>query len=227
MPAPQKLEKAQLIELGENDQPSGKKTVTVQFNPQSLKSNFSNQSAGGTQPMGSTPQFAGTGVTKLSMDLWFDVTLPLPPGTPDPKGDVRRLTDDILYFMRVQKPNIPAGQPGTPPKLTFQWGSFVFKGIMDSVDETIDLFSSDGVPLRASVTITLSKHDLDFQFQTSATGRPNAIGATPLITAKAGASLQQIAASAGISNWQGVAQANRIANPRLLQTGALINLTSV
>jgi hypothetical protein len=34
-----------------------------------------------------------------------------------------------------------------------------------------------------------------------------------------------MAAAAGISNWQGVAQANGIANPRLLPTGTLINLS--
>jgi hypothetical protein len=96
---------------------------------------------------------------------------------------------------------------------------------MDSVDETIDLFSPDGVPLRATVSISLSKHDLAFEFATGATGSPNSTGTTPLTTAKAGDSLPQIAASAGISNWQGVAQANGITNPRLLQTGALINLS--
>ena len=223
MPAPRNLEKAQLIELVNGKTPG--KRVTVQFNPQSLKSNYSNQSSGGTQPQGSSPQFVGTGVTKLSMELWFDVTQPIPRGTPDPSGDVRKLTDDIIYFIRVQKTNRADPQTQTPPKLMFQWGSFVFTGIMDSVDETIDLFSPDGVPLRANVTITLSKHDLTYEFAQSATGRPNSTGATPLTTAKAGDSLPQIAASAGISNWQGVAQANGIANPRLLQTGALINLS--
>jgi Contractile injection system tube protein len=223
MPAPQTLKKAQLIELVNGDTPG--KTVTVQFNPQSLKSNYSNQSSEGVQPQGSSPQFVGTGVTKLSMELWFDVTLPLADGTPTPNGDVRKLTDDITYFIRVKNTNSSDQQIRTPPKLRFEWGSFRFSGVMESMDETIDLFSSDGVPLRANVTISLSKHDLTYEFAQSATGSPNATGATPLTTAKAGDSLPQMAASAGISNWQGVAQANGVANPRLLQTGALINLS--
>jgi hypothetical protein len=223
MPAPQTLQKAQLIELINGTTPG--KTVTVQFNPQSLKSNYSNQFSGGDQKQGSSPQFVGTGVTKLSMELWFDVSLPLPSGTPDPGGDVRKLTKDVVYFMSLQNTNSTDQQTRTPPKMKFQWGSFVFSGVMDSVDETIDLFSPDGVPLRATVSISLSKHDLAFEFATGATGSPNSTGTTPLTTAKAGDSLPQIAASAGISNWQGVAQANGITNPRLLQTGALINLS--
>jgi len=34
-----------------------------------------------------------------------------------------------------------------------------------------------------------------------------------------------LAAKAGVLNWQGVARANGIANPRLLQAGAMINLS--
>jgi hypothetical protein len=223
MPAPQKLEKAKLIELVNGVTPG--KTVTVQFNPQSLKSNYSNQSTGVDQKQGSSPQFVGTGVTKLTMELWFDVTLPIPDGAPNPNGDVRNLTKDITYFMSLQNTNSSDQQTRTPPKLKFQWGSFLFSGVMDSVDETIDLFSPDGVPLRASVTVNLTKHDLTYEFAQTATGSPNATGATPLTTATAGDSLPQMAASAGISNWQGVAQANGVANPRLLQAGALINLS--
>jgi hypothetical protein len=223
MPAPQTLQKAQLIELVNGTTPG--KTVTVQFNPQSLKSNYSNQSSGGDQKQGSSPQFVGTGVTKLSMELWFDVTLPIADGTPNPNGDVRKLTKDITYFMSLQNTSSSDQQTRTPPKMKFQWGSFVFSGVMDSVDETIDLFSPDGVPLRANVTINLSKHDLNYEFAGNATGSSNSTGATPMTTAKAGDSLPQMAAAAGISNWQGVAQANGITNPRQLQTGAMINLS--
>jgi hypothetical protein len=223
MPQPQNLQKAQLIELVNGTTPG--KIVYVQFNPQSLKLNYSNQNAGGNQPQGSSPQFAGTGTTKLTLELWFDVTLPLTPGTPDPGGDVRKLTHQIVYFMDVQNTNSTQQQTRTPPKLKFQWGSFVFTGTMDSIDETIDLFSPDGVPLRASVSINITKHDLSFEFSNAAGGSSTGAGTTPLTTAKAGDSLPQMAAQAGISNWQGVAQANGITNPRILQPGTMINLS--
>lgn len=223
MPQPQKLEKAKLIEV-KSDGSEGT-TLPVQFNPQSLKLNFSNQWASGNQPQGSSPQFVGTSTTKLSMELWFDVTLPLPDGAPDARGDVRNLTAAVAYFMTVQNPNDPKQENRVPPKMKFQWGSFLFNGTMDSMDETIDLFSPDGVPLRANVSINLSKHDLTFEFASAGGASTPAAGTTPLSTAKAGDSLQQLAAKAGISNWQGVARANGIANPRLLQPGSMVNLS--
>jgi hypothetical protein len=222
MPQPQNLQKAQLVPLV--DGKTEGTPVEVQFNPQTLKLNYSNQVAGGTQPQGSSPQFASTGVTKLSMELWFDVTLPLPKGAPA-TSDVRKLTEQIVSFINVQNTNSTDQQIRTPPNLKFKWGSFIFTGTMDSMDETIDLFSPDGIPLRASVSVSLSKHDLTFEFSNATGSSSRGAGASPLSTAKAGDSLQQMAAQAGISNWQGVARANGIANPRILQPGAMINLS--
>ncbi len=228
MPQPQTLAKAQFIETDPQGNPkSGGQTVTVQFNPQTLKLNYSNQWGSGNQPQGSSTQFVGTSTTKLSMELWFDVTLPLPSEPSDPGGDVRQLTKWITYFMTVQNPNAPQQDTRVPPSLKFQWGSFVFHGTMDTVDETIDMFSADGVPLRSNVSVSISKHDLLFEFAAAGGPQPTApaAGTSPLTTANAGDSLAQMAAKAGISNWQGVAQANGISNPRLLQPGTMINLS--
>jgi hypothetical protein len=226
MPQPQTLAKAQLIETdSQGNAKSGGKTVTVQFNPQSLKLNYSNQWGSGNQPQGSSTQFVGTSTTKLSMELWFDVTLPLPSEPSDPGGDVRNLTKWVSYFMTVQDPNATQQDLRVPPSLKFQWGSFLFNGTMDTMDETIDLFSPQGVPLRSNVSISISKHDLNFEFATAGGAPSVAPGSSPLTTAQAGDSLAQLAAKAGISNWQGVAQANGITNPRLLQPGTMINLS--
>lgn len=233
MPQPQTLAPAQLIEVIPASQANGTDTpliVPVQFNPQSLKLSYSNQWGSGNQQQGASVQFVGTSTTKLSMELWFDVTLPLPKGLPpkgqpNPGGDVRKLTQLIAYFMTVKNPNAPKQETRIPPSLRFQWGSFVFNGTMDTMDETIDLFSPDGMPLRSNVSIGISKHDLSFEFAQPGGPQSPAVGMSPLATAKAGDSLPQMAAKAGVTNWQGVAQANGIANPRLLQPGTMINLS--
>ena len=95
MPEPIKLLKAELREISWDDQQQvqegySEKTVQVQFNPETLKVNFSNQA--GDQRGGSAVQFVAAGSTKLSLDLWFDVTVPLPDGSMQPDGDVRKLT---------------------------------------------------------------------------------------------------------------------------------------
>jgi Contractile injection system tube protein len=230
MPQPQTLAKAQLIETdAQGNVKSGGKTVPVQFNPQTLKLNYSNTFGSGNQPQGSSTQFVGTSTTKLSMELWFDVTLPAPDGLPDAGGDVRKWSQLITYFMTVQNPNAQQQESRVPPNMKFQWGSFLFNGTMDTVDETIDLFSPDGVPLRSNISVSISKHDLNFEFAQAggpqSAGSGVAAGTSPLTTANAGDSLSQMAAKAGISNWQGVAQANGITNPRLLQAGTMINLS--
>ena len=63
--------------------------VTVQFNPETLKVTFANQivqgSGAGDQRGSPARQFVGAGTTKLSLQLWFDVTA-------YPAGTARRTT---------------------------------------------------------------------------------------------------------------------------------------
>ena len=251
MPKPGHLEKATLTEmwpgaqdeLKEQDKDGGPaKKVTVQFNPETLKVSFSNQNAGGSQPAGGSTQFVGKGTTKLSLELWFDVTLPLPSGTPDPQGDVRNLTKDVAFFLTPQSVTRD-GQTGLlPPAVQFQWGTFLFKGTVDSMDETLELFSEDGKPLRAGMQLSLSKQDLTFEFGAAgsgggaaggggggagsgagAGGRP--AGTQPMAMAREGDTVQGAAARAGASDWKAVAVANGIENPRLVPPGALLNVS--
>jgi hypothetical protein len=249
MPRPGKLEKATLTEmwpgaskaLEERNKDGGPaKKVTVQFNPQTLKVSLSNQNAGGTQAGGSSTQFVGPGTTKLSLELWFDVTLPLSGGE-DPKGDVRNLTKEVAFFMTPQQTVKEDEKSLVPPGIQFQWGSFLFTGTVDSMDETLELFSEDGRPLRAGVNLSLSKQDLKFEpgkgggsgAGTPAAGRPGggglgglmAAGTQALQMARAGDTIQAAATRAGVSDWKKVAVSNGIENPRRVQPGALLNLS--
>src|SRR5919108_4787182 len=106
MPEPARLEKAELHELRSDfadELPGGQKTK-VQFNPETLKVSYSNQlvtpEGGGGGDKSGTParQFVGAGTTKLSLQLWFDVTAPLPEGE-QAVEDVRKLTEKVAYFI--------------------------------------------------------------------------------------------------------------------------------
>lgn len=236
--------KARLIELDETlkNEKSGGKTVTVQFNPDTLKLQFANQiqnsspSASGSAPAGagatagagggdqsqgtSGRQFLGAGTTKLSVTLWFDAATASPA-----VDDVRRLTQEVVYFITA-KPTQADATRFAPPGLRFSWGSFVFDGLVDGIEESIDYFSADGHPLRASINLSLSQQTIlvaDF----GAASRPPGVGAgagtTPMTLAAAGSTLQGLAAAAG-GNWQAIAAANGIDNPRALVAGQLINL---
>jgi hypothetical protein len=236
--------KAKLIELEPNfERKPGGKEVEVQFNPESLKVSFSNQlvdppnvgsssgASGGTRPQTGNRQYVGQGTTKLSLQLWFDVNAPLPEQQKG-AGDVRNLTKDVAYFITPQE--VRGGF--TVPAVQFRWGSFSFDGVVESLEESLEFFSEDGVPLRASITLSLTQQKIQ-AFEggnaRAAVPPPGTLGSSgapagtqPLAQAPAGSTLQGLAAAQGLSNWQAIAAANGIENPRLLSPGQLIDLNA-
>src|ERR1043165_2574441 len=231
MPDSQNLAKAELRELS----PDGKseinsdKTCQVQFNPENLKVSFANQiskpQTTGDKKGKPPKQFVGPGTTKLALQLWFDVSAPMPPGK-TAEQDVRKLTEKVAYFI-TPKPG--SGEQRVPPLVRFIWGSFQFDGIMESMEESLEFFSSDGRPLRASVTINLTQQKItEFTFRaTAGPGASPSPGTRPLTPAPQGKSVQSMADSQGKGdNWQDIASANGIENPRLLQPGQLLDLNA-
>jgi hypothetical protein len=233
--------KAKFIELDSNFRPkNGGKTVEVQFNPETLKVSYSNQvtppTGGGAGAPGdrsnqASRQVVGAGTTKLALTLWFDVSALGPNDRHE--VDVRELTKEVAYFITP----IAQGTAYAPPVFQFLWGSFHFDGMMDSLEESLEFFSEDGLPLRASMAIAMSQQKIQ-EFSGQAAGPAGATppgasrspsggapGATPQVQAPAGASLQGLAGQAGVSaSWQAIADANGIDNPRQLQPGQLIDL---
>jgi len=230
------LAKAVLQELQpdlKDVKPGGQK-VKVQFNPETLKLSFANQivtpsgaGAGDTSSGTAGRQFVGAGTTKLSLQLWFDVTAQMPEGEA-PVDDVRKLTQKVVFFITPQ----PGDQDPTkllPPGVRFYWGSFQFDGLMDSLEESVEFFSSEGKSLRASMSLNLSQQKiLKVEFKAgSPPGTGAAPGTRPLVQASAGATLQGLASIQGKGgSWQDIAAANGIENPRLLQPGQLIDMNA-
>jgi hypothetical protein len=250
MPTPTPLEKARLVELEPDFETlkSGGKCVFVQFNPETLKIGYSNQVQ---QPPGSGDsaappdiQFVGAGSSKLTLQLWFDVSAPLEPrALPESErgagsvDDVRKLTQEVAFFIT---PRAVPGQRSTyvPPALAFLWGSFQFNGMVDSLEESLEFFSPEGKPLRAALSLSMSQPRITaFRFaqplgRANASPRPPssgpaAAGTTPLTPAPAGATVQALAAAAGrAADWKAVAAANGIEDPRRLAPGQLLDLTA-
>lgn len=221
------LAKANLIELTQDfksEKPGGQR-VEVQFNPESLKLTFANQLVqpqGGDQAAGNAGrQFVGAGTTKLALQLWFDVTAM----ERDAVDDVRRLTQKVLFFMTPQKSDADP-EKLAPPALRFSWGSFLFDGMVDGMEESIEFFSPQGKPLRASISLTLSQQKIletKFKGDGHVSLQP---GRTPLQGAKAGDSVQKMAGLGGKGDWQSIAAANGIEDPLRLAPGQLLNLNA-
>jgi hypothetical protein len=242
--------KAQIRILDANGDPDpAHEPITVQFNPETLKVTYANQivtesnnatantqdeprgsgtSAGG----GSQSQHAGRASTKLAVQLWFDVTGQLPQGTtPDsPEArDVRKLSERVVRLIEADP------ETRRPPKIRFTWGTFQFDGVVESLDESLEYFSPEGIPLRSNINLGISQQDFQFTVNeppaarrnpASSAGLPGGArpGEGPLAVAKAGTPLQAMAAASGKPDWQAIARANGIENPRLLQPGQLIDM---
>ena len=125
--------------------------ILVPFNPVSLQLTVSNELKDTKNQ--ERKQYIAKSSVKLTMDLQFDTT--------DTGEDV------TLTTAKLQAALIPASSPGQkegppPPLVLFEWGTLTFKGIAESYKETIDFFAAEGVPLRSSVNLTLSRQDLVF-----------------------------------------------------------------
>lgn len=223
------IQHAKLIELKDDlsDVMPGGKSLTVQFNPESLKLSYANQvkeqpnssggGRGGNQSQGSAArQFVGTGTTKLAVQLWFDVAAAT--SAPFIVDDVRRITAQVLYFIKPKPAAAGARDTSqrTPPGLRFSWGNFLFDGIVESMEESIEFFSPKGEALRASITLNMIQQEI---LVPAFSGDGTVPGARPLWPAGGGQSLQALqdsakaAGAAPASGGGGAAQPGSGASP--------------
>jgi hypothetical protein len=206
-----KLEKARLQELDATLENEVGDPVIVQFNPDTLKVAYANQvkqpEGAGDQRGGPSQLFVGAGTTKMTCQLWFDAGSPTSDDAGSTVGDVRLLTTKVSFFITPKKQQ--GKDQFVPPGVRFLWGSFQFDGIMESVEESLELFSPEGKPLRASVSIALSQQKILVFPPVPANGKP--MPGTKLTTpVPSGKSVQQVAGK----DWQSTAQNSGIENPR-------------
>jgi hypothetical protein len=121
--------------------------ITVHFNPVSLQLTINNTLEEKVKGK-DLKQFITKAVAKLTIDLIFDTT--------DRGTDVRLETGKIARFM---EPGKQERDKKIPTIVKFEWGTFAFQGLIESYKETLDFFSQDGVPLRASLNLTFSRQE--------------------------------------------------------------------
>lgn len=217
------LAKAKLVEIRWRGRPPeaesvpGGKEITVQFNPETLKLTFANEDNSGAR---SHPrQSTGSGTSTLAVQLLFDTTAD--------GSDVRANTKNIAYF-------IMAARGRAQPGLSFEWGTLIFRGVVKSLDETLDYFSEEGVPLRATIALSIARPKIEFidprpgAGQAAASGPAPATGATtPLEPARTNDNVQSLAGRNGnSSDWRSIASANNVDDPLRLPPGALIDMNA-
>jgi nucleoid-associated protein YgaU len=160
---------------------------------------------------------------KVSMELFFDTT---DFGMVDPVTDVRSLTAQVYQLLKVD------GNLHAPPRVQLAWGSggqLTSYGasispwlILESLSEEFNLFSPAGVPLRARLTVSF-REAWTISQQLQATPR-HSNDRTTLHRVVRGETLCQIAYELydDPTQWRLIADANSLANPRLLTPGQVL-----
>lgn len=193
--------------------------LPVQFNPATLRVTLANtlkaDSRSGGGATGAAAQYIDKSESTLAVELVFDTSVAREGVAAS--TDVRLQTQRIAAaFMQPQDPG--SARPRAPRRCRFQWGRFQFTGMVSSYTETLDFFAPEGIPLRATLALTLKEDRYQFDFNPDARAGVATPRPTPTFTpAGPGTSAADAARAAGLSplDWRVVADANRLDNPRL------------
>lgn len=216
------------------------KDFSVLYNPteyvQSRALTYSESPAIGANAA-STQFISGTSDT-LTMDLFFDTfssgaevggsaldkakfagnsTLP----SVGKLLDVRDYTSKVYDLMLVE----PSAH--VPPLLKLEWSSLQFEGYLVACSQRFTQFNEFGKPVRATLTCTFKQYLKPSEI---AKEKPNGSPDTAKFrTVQQGDSLWAFAAREfGDSDmWREIAAANGITNPRLLNTGEIIEIPAL
>jgi hypothetical protein len=196
--------------------------IECMFNPAKFSFSQSNRWESDQVPGKATPQmrYAGGEGGSFSLSLVFDTTS-------DGKA-VTTYTNKLLTLMDVDK-TLPGFDEtrsnGRPPWVKFHWGTSLhsFKAVVKSIEVGFTYFSSEGLPLRANVEMSLEQYEPDAnwgpQNPTSGTPNPNRIHQVQV-----GDTLDRISGRyyGDPTQWRGIALANGLDDPLDLRPGRLL-----
>ena len=168
-------------------------------------------------------QYTGGERKKLSMELFYD--------TYEAKEDVRLYTGKLQQLLVV---TTDGGNNGKrPPVVELSWGQaqsnvgFPFKCVLESLKQQFTLFTSNGMPVRAKVSVSFKEYELPKEEQQKEPRRSSYPAQT--YTVREGDTLSGIAAAVwnNPTKWRVLADANDISNPRVLEPGRALIVPAI
>lgn len=185
--------------------------IDVFFNPEEYTINKDNNFASQAIPGLSGPllQFVHGNMRTLEMELFFDTY-----DTPElQKRDVRELTNRITGLLTIDS------DLHAPPVLLVSWSSLQFRCVLARASQKFIMFTNDGTPVRARVTVTFNEF-IDAEREAREINRQTA-DFSKLYTVTQGQTLSTIAAITydNAQLWRPIAVANNIDDPRTIETG--------
>lgn len=198
--------------------------IDCMFNPAKLSFSLSNDWSADRLPGQNTPtmKYGGGQSGTFDLSLVFDTT--------STGKTVTDYTNKIIGLMKVDESignTNSAKTNGRPPWVKFHWGTHLhsFRAVITSANVTYTYFSSDGMPLRATVDVQLSQFEPDDNW-----GKQNPTSGTPTPErthqVQVGDSLDRIAARyySDSTKWRGIASVNGITDPLDLKPGRILTI---
>ncbi len=188
------------------------KIIPLRFNPTEYQlqkaNNFSEIAIPGLE---SPPiQFVRGGCEKLSVELLVD--------TSDSLEDVRtRYVDRLRGLMNLNT------ELHAPPIVRLVWDRQVFVGVLENLNVSYVLFTPEGVPLRAKLSVTLKEYrPAALQVKERPTSSPDFDKSWVV---RRGDTLSGIAGAVyrDSSQWRAIARDNGIVDPRALAPGRVLS----
>jgi LysM repeat protein len=212
------LEKAQIQNLDKGQ------VFHCQFNPAELSITKQNtwtaeKPAGGHIP---AVHFGGAGARSLKLTLIFD--------TLESRGeqDVSKVTEGLLALMdATENETVQKKKQARPPHVEFVFGHWrSFTSVITQFDQKFTLFQPNGIPVRATVNVTLQEVPAASPKQKAKGQNPTSLaaGTRRVHQVQPGDTLDLIAANElGDPNaWRRIAAFNQIEDPRRLKPGRLL-----
>jgi hypothetical protein len=198
--------------------------IDAMFNPTTFTFATQNRWESDQVPGKATPalRFAGGGGGSFSLSLIFDTT--------DTGRAVTVHTNKLLKLMDVDTTLAGYDESknnGRPPWVKFHWGTHLhsFKAVVTSTNVAFTYFSNEGLPLRATVDLSLEQFEPDAnwgpQNPTSGTPKPKRTHQVQV-----GDTLDRIAARyyGDSTKWRDIASLNGIQDPLDLAPGRLLSI---
>ena len=191
-------------------------TVEFRFNPTEYQlqkgNNFSEIAIPGLE---SPPiQFVRGNSEKLSVELLAD--------TSDTLEDVREVyVNKLRGLLNIRR------ESHAPPIVNFVWSKNEFRGVVESLNVTYVLFSPEGIPWRAKLSLTLKEYrPVEIQLKERPKTSPDLEKSWVV---RRGDKLSSIAAAVyrDPSAWRAIAEANEIQDPRTLAPGTVLTLPRI
>ncbi len=231
------LAKAQVQRLTADGSPAGN-PLDVLFNPTEYTLAKSAQYAEIPVPGLDSPmlQFVRGQTETMTVDLFFDTTDA--GGTGDQAKPVTAKTDAFYQLIKIE------AHSHAPPVILFSWGGdafpghrtyetlagqnrFGFKGVVESVRQRFTMFSSLGVPLRATLSLSIKEYKTLHE-QIAELNRQSPDRAKVHVVAE-GETISRVAELAHDrgGDWRMIAQWNGITDPLSLEPGQVLEVPPI